>query len=568
MSGLVVDYGPDVEDAIARLVVEIERTPAVHARYAPRWLATALLDEDPGLVGPLSAIDGGARLVEARDELLDDLRDTLGEQADTAIAAARFQTANTIARAATIGQSGTGRDRTDRIDAVLTNRYLGIPIFLALMWAVFKITTDIAGAFLDWIDGAVSGPIAHFVESLVSLVGLDGTWVESLLIDGVIAGVGAVLVFVPILLALYLALGILEDTGYMARAAFVMDRVMRGVGLQGKAFLPMLVGFGCTVPAVYATRTLEDERDRILTSLLVPFMSCGARLPVYVLISAVFFPQHAGLVVFGMYLLGIVVALVIGLVLKRTLLPVTSHAPTIMEMPPYRLPTFRTIWFHTWTRVTAFIGGAGSLIFGTMIVVWFLMAVPVGGTGGFADTEVDDSAFAAVSGVVAPAFEPAGFGTWEAAGSLLTGFVAKEVVVGTMAQVYGVEEAEAEETSPSIGDSAREIGTGFAGAMLGALKATPGIIGIDLTDDSSEDESSSLMASIRVSFEESSGGHGAAAALAFLVFVLLYTPCMAAVAAIRQETSTRWMWLSIVGQTAIAWAFAVAVFQGARVLGL
>jgi len=568
MSSLVVDYGPDVETAIALLVGEIEEIPDVFGRYAPRWLATALLDEDPGLVEPLTALDGGDRLVATRDRLLVDLRSALGEQADTAIAAARFQTANTIAQAAIVGQTGDSRDRTDRIDAVLTNRYLGIPIFLALMWAVFKITTDIAGAFLDWIDSAVSGPIAHFVESFVSLIGLDGTWVESLLIDGVIAGVGAVLVFVPILLALYLALAFLEDTGYMARAAFVMDRVMRGVGLQGKAFLPMLVGFGCTVPAVYATRTLEDERDRILTSLLVPFMSCGARLPVYVIISAVFFPQYAGLVVFGMYLLGILVALTIGLVLKRTLLPVTSHAPTIMEMPPYRLPTFRTIWFHTWTRVTAFIGGAGSIIFGTMIVVWFLMAVPVSGGGGFADTDVDDSAFAAVSGVVAPAFAPAGFGTWEAAGSLLTGFVAKEVVVGTMAQVYGIEDATVEGPSPSIGDSAREIGTGFAGAMLGALKATPGIIGIDLTDDTAEDEPSSLMAAIRVSFEESSGGHGAAAALAFLVFVLLYTPCMAAVAAIRQETSSRWMWMSIVGQTAIAWAFAVVFFQGAKVFGL
>jgi len=568
MSRLVVDYGSDVETAIALLVGEIEETPDVSERYASRWLATALLDEDPGLVEPLTALDGGDRLVATRDRLVEELRGALGEQADTAIAAARFQTANTIARAAIVGQTGKSRDRTDRIDAVLTNRYLGIPIFLALMWAVFKITTDIAGAFLDWIDSAVSGPIAHFVESFVSLIGLDGTWVESLLIDGVIAGVGAVLVFVPILLALYLALAFLEDTGYMARAAFVMDRVMRGVGLQGKAFLPMLVGFGCTVPAVYATRTLEDERDRILTSLLVPFMSCGARLPVYVLISAVFFPQHAGLVVFGMYLLGILVALTIGLVLKRTLLPVTSHAPTIMEMPPYRLPTFRTIWFHTWTRVTAFIGGAGSIIFGTMIVVWFLMAVPVSGDGGFADTDVDDSAFAAMSGAVAPAFDPAGFGTWEAAGSLLTGFVAKEVVVGTMAQVYGIEDAGVEGPSPSIADSAREIGTGFAGAMLGALRATPGIIGIDLTDADAEDEPSSLMASIRVSFEESSGGHGAAAALAFLVFVLLYTPCMAAVAAIRQETSTRWMWLSIVGQTAIAWAFAVVFFQGAKVLGL
>jgi ferrous iron transport protein B len=565
---IVVDYGPDVEAAIATLVDEIEQRPAVRARYTPRWLATALLDEDPGLVGPLSALDGGSRLVEIRDDVLETLGGTLGEQADTAIAAARFQAANTIARAATIGNPDASRNRTDRIDAFLTNRYLGIPIFLALMWAVFKITTDIAGAFLDWIDGAVSGPIAHFAESLASLVGLGGTWVESLLTDGVIAGVGAVLVFVPILLALYLALGILEDTGYMARAAFVMDRVMRGVGLQGKAFLPMLVGFGCTVPAVYATRTLEDERDRILTSLLVPFMSCGARLPVYVLISAVFFPEHAGLVVFAMYLLGILVALVIGLVLKRTLLPVTSHAPTIMEMPPYRLPTFRTIWFHTWTRVTAFIGGAGSLIFGTMIVVWFLMAVPVGGDGGFAETDVDDSAFAAVSGVVAPAFDPAGFGTWEAAGSLLTGFVAKEVVVGTMAQVYGIEDQQPEQASPSIGDSAREIGTGFAGAMLEALKATPGIIGIDLTDDGPDDEPSSLMTSIRAGFESSSRGHGSAAALAFLVFVLLYTPCMAAVAAIRQETSTRWMWLSIVGQTALAWVFAVVVFQGAKVLGL
>lgn len=568
MSGLIVDYGLEVEGAIARLVAEVERTSEVAARYTPRWLATALLDEDPGLVGPLSKLDGGAQLVATRDALLGDLRRALGEQADTAIAAARFQTANMIARAATIGQTGKSHDRTDRIDAVLTNRYLGIPVFLALIWAVFKITTDIAGAFLDWIDSAVSGPIAHFVKGLGSLVGLDGTWVESLLIDGVVAGVGAVLVFVPILLALYLALAFLEDSGYMARAAFVMDRVMRGVGLPGKAFLPMLVGFGCTVPAVYATRTLEDERDRILTSLLVPFMSCGARLPVYVIISAVFFPQHAGLVVFGMYLLGVLVALTIGLVLKRTLLPVASHAPTIMELPPYRLPTLRTIWFHTWTRVTAFIGGAGSLIFGTMIVVWFLMAIPVGGDGAFVDTDVDDSAFAAVAGVVAPAFEPAGFGTWEAAGSLLTGFVAKEVVVGTMAQVYGADDVETFGADPSIADSAREIGTGFVGAMVGALKATPGIIGIDLTDDKVEDESSNLMATIRINFEESSGGHGAAAALAFLVFVLLYTPCMAAVAAIRRETSTRWMWMSIVGQTAIAWAFAVVFFQGAKVLGL
>ena len=257
MSGFIVDYGPDVESAIAGLVDQIEETPAVNVRYSSRWLATALLDEDPGLAESLEAMQGGAELIATRDRLLGSLRDSLGDNADTAIAAVRFQTANTIARAATTESASLGRDRTDRIDAVLTNRYLGIPIVLALMWAVFKITTDIAGAFLDWIDEAVSGPIALFGESLVSLVGLGGTWVESLVVDGIIPGVGAVLVFVPILMALYLALAVLVDTGYMARAAFVMDRVMRGVGLQGKAFLPMLVGFGCTVPAVYATRTLS-----------------------------------------------------------------------------------------------------------------------------------------------------------------------------------------------------------------------------------------------------------------------------------------------------------------------
>ncbi|MEN8234969.1 MAG: ferrous iron transport protein B [Actinomycetota bacterium] len=568
MSAFRVDYGSEVETAIGRLAETIESIPEVTAGYSSRWLAVALLDEDPGLDGPLDAIDGGADLLTLRDRLLDELRASLGDHADTKIVAARFQAANDIARAATDRTGERETTRTDRIDAVLTHRLLGIPIFLALMWAVFKITTDIAGVFLDWVDEAISGSLAHFVASLVALIGLDGTWIESLLVDGVVAGVGAVLVFVPILLALFLALAFLEDTGYMARAAFVMDRLMRGVGLPGKSFLPMLVGFGCTVPAVYATRTLENERDRILTSLLVPFMSCGARLPVYVLIAAVFFPNNAGLVVFGMYLLGIAVSLAIGLLLKRTLLPEGKHAPTIMEMPAYRLPMLRTIWFHTWTRTKAFIAGAGSIIFSTMIVVWLLMSIPVSGSGGFADTDVDNSAFATVSGAVAPVFNPAGFGSWEATGSLLSGFVAKEVVVGTMAQVYGVEDGVVEGDEPSLGDSAREIVTGFGGAIVGALKATPGIIGIHFDDGTEEGESSLLMTSIRQSFDESSGGHGASAALAFLVFVLLYTPCMAAAGAIRHETGTRWMLLSIGGQTVLAWLFAVIVFQGGKVIGL
>jgi len=568
VSAFVVDYGPEVEAAISVLVEQIEDTPAIADAYPARWLAIALLDRDPGIDEKVSFAAGGVALIGTRDSELEELGILRGGAADTAIAGRRFDAVHGIVASVSGGTQVHRLTRSDRIDSVVTNRYLGIPIFLAAMWIVFKITTDVAGAFLEWVDGAVSGPITQLVTTAVNAVGLGGTWVESLLVDGVVAGVGAILVFIPVLVSLYLALAFLEDSGYMARAAFVMDRLMRGIGLQGKSFLPMLVGFGCTVPAVYATRTLDNERDRILTSLLVPFMSCGARLPVYVLMSAVFFPDHAGLVVFSMYLLGIAVALVLGRVLRSTILPVTEYAPTIMEMPPYRMPTFRSIWLHTWVRTKAFIEDAGKIIFVTMLAVWLLMAIPVAGTGTFADTEIDDSAFAAVAGVVSPVFEPAGFGSWEATGALMSGFVAKEVVIGTMAQVYGVEDEEIAEEIPSTIDSLRDLVGGFGLASLDALKAIPGMVGFDLDDSKTEHEPSSLMASIRVGFEKSSSGHGGLAALAFMVFVLLYTPCMAAVGAIRHEIGTRWMWVSVVGQSLVAWIMAVIVFQGGVLVGI
>jgi ferrous iron transport protein B len=562
-----IDYGTEVEAAIDCLTPVIADATEIADQFDARWLAVALIDEDPGIAEQIEQLPGGDKILRLRDQLLADLRSVMGTSAETAIAGARFQMVNDIVRAVTDTTQRRKRTRTDRIDGVLTNRILGIPIFLAAMWVVFKITTDVAGAFLEWIDSTVSGPIDHLVRSLVTSVGLGGTWIESLLADGVVAGVGAILVFVPVLFSLYLALAFLEDSGYMARAAFVMDRVMSGVGLQGKSFLPMLVGFGCTVPAVYATRTLENERDRILTTLLVPFMSCGARLPVYVIMASVFFPEYAGLAVFGMYLLGIAVAMVIGFLLKRSLLPVTDPMPAIMEMPPYRLPTFRSIWIHTWTRTRAFLREAGSIIFVTTIVVWLLMAIPIGGSGSFGDTDVDESAFSSVAGAIAPVLEPAGFGTWEATGSLMSGFVAKEVIVSTMAQVYGAEEIEVAE-DPAIVDSLAEVFTGLGAAVVDATKSIPGIVGIDLAGDGAEETSSSLSAAIRNGFEESSGGHGALAALAFMVFILVYTPCMATVGAIRHEIGTRWMWFSVIGQTVLAWVMAVGVFQIGRSAGL
>jgi ferrous iron transport protein B len=567
MSSFRIDYGSDVEAAIDRLIPAVTVAPEVAERFDARWLAVALIDEDPGLAEQVGQLPGGDEILRLRDQLLADLRSRMGTSADTAIAGARFQMVNDIVQAATDVTGQRERTRTDRIDAVVTNRYLGIPIFLAAMWVVFKLTADVAGAFLDWIDGTVSGPVEHLVRSLATTIGLGGTWVESLLANGVVAGVGAILVFIPVLFSLYLALSFLEDSGYMARAAFVMDRVMSGVGLKGKSFLPMLVGFGCSVPAVYATRTLENERDRILTTLLVPFMSCGARLPVYVIMASVFFPEYAGLAVFGMYLLGIVVAMVIGFLLKRSVLPVTDPMPAIMEMPPYRLPTFRSIWIHTWTRTRAFLREAGSIIFIATIVVWFLMAIPVGGSGSFGDTDVDESAFSAVAGVVAPVLEPAGFGSWEATGSLMSGFVAKEVIVSTMTQVYGAESVEAPE-DPAIIESVSEIFTGLGAAVVDAVRAIPGIVGIDLSDDQEPETSNGLSAAIHVGFEESSGGHGALAALAFMVFILIYTPCVATVGAIRHEIGTRWMWFSVIGQTMLAWVMAVGVFQIGRLVGL
>ena len=387
--------------------------------------------------------------------------------------------------------------------------------------------------------------------------------------DGIIAGVGGVLVFVPVLMFLYISLAILEDTGYMARAAFVMDNLMAKIGLQGKSFLPMMVGFGCTVPAIYATRTLENEKDRILTGLLVPFMSCGARLPVYVLFAAVFFPRHAGLVVFSMYLLGIVTAIVLGLVLRKIVFKDKEQTALLMELPPYHRPNLRSVWSHTWERTGACIKNAWSLILITSVILWFLIAIPVGADAGtFADTKVDQSLFATISDAISPALEPLGFGTWESSGALITGFVAKEVVVSTMAQIYGLEEGEAAAVQPTFLDDLSQIVTDFGQAVMDTVKAIPLIIGVNLADDGEEELSGDLQRSVYAAFDSSSGGYAAAAGLAFMVFVLIYTPCMVAIAAERHELGTRWMWTSIFGQLILAWFMAMIVFQvGKLVLG-
>jgi ferrous iron transport protein B len=562
---LVIDYGPVVERHLGGLVEIAIGNAAVTRLGPPRWTMLQLLAGDEETARRVGAVRGGTAVLAAADRAAAAVVAETGVGIEVALAERRLGwVSGVLERAA--GPTDTGPTWSDRIDRILTHRWLGIPVFLAVMWIVLRVTADVTAPYLDWIDATISGPVSRWAVALLEALSLDGGWVEGLVVDGVLAGVGGVLVFVPVLFGLYLMLALLEDSGYMARAAAVMDRAMRAVGIPGKAFLPMMVGFGCTVPAIYATRTLDSPRDRLLTGLLTPFMSCGARLPVYVLLAGVFFAGHRSTMVFSMYVLGIVVAVVIGSTLSRTVLRDPDPMPFVMVLPEFRLPNARTVWSLVKQRTWAFIKGAGTLILAASIAVWFLLAIPLGGSGGFADTDVEDSAFGGVAKVAAPALGPLGFGDWEQSGSLLSGFVAKEVVVSTMAQLYAVHDAATTDPGGGFGDDLREIGGGFVDATLDTLRAIPAVIGLDVLDV--DEHSHGLEAAILAAFEDSSGGHGALAGLAFMVFVLLYTPCMAAVGAFRHEFGTRWMWVSVIGQMAVAWSGALVVFQGGRLLGL
>jgi ferrous iron transport protein B len=363
------------------------------------------------------------------------------------------------------------------------------------------------------------------VTSLLGLIGLDDTWVRGLLVDGLIAGVGMLLSFIPLMAIMFMLLAVLEDSGYMARAAVVTDRLMRAIGLPGRAFLPLIVGFGCNVPAIAATRVLPDARHRLLTTLLVPFTSCTARLTVYVMIATIFFPSRAGSVVFAMYVISILFVVAVGLLLRKTLWRTMGNEPLILDLPPYQQPTLRLTATVTWLRLKGFLRTASGIIVATVIAVWFLQAIPMPGTGSFSDVPVQDSVYAAGASVVAPVFAPAGFGNWEAASALMVGFVAKEAVISSWSQTY----ATAEPTSPD----------------------TPGNLGAMVKED----------------FTVSSGGHPGAAAWAFLVFLLAYTPCVATLAAQRREIGSRWTAFGVGMQLTVAWLIAVAVFQIGSRLG-
>lgn len=563
-----IDYGAELEAEISHIQNEIVERNVIAEQFPLRWLAIKLLEEDRDIQIKILALEDGASLIKAAQKSIDHLTEITGDDLDIQIADRRYRWINQLVHTAVERPTAENQSITDRIDRIVTHRYFGIPIFFTVMWAVFKLTADVSAPYLDWIDGVITGPLARWVVAILTVLDLGETWVSSLFVDGIIAGVGGVLVFVPVLTFLYMALAILEDTGYMARGAYVMDRVMSKIGLHGKSFLPMLVGFGCTVPAFYATRTLENEKDRILTGLLVPFMSCSARLPVYILFGAVFFPRYAGTAVFSMYLLGILTAIGLGIVLRKTAFKGKEHSALIIELPSYRRPNFKTVWFYIKERTGAFLKNAWTVILAVSVILWLLLAIPVNGQGSFATTNVDNSAFATFNKVIAPVLEPLGFGSWQASGALTTGFVAKEVVISTMAQIYATEGLDEDVEATTFFQDVGEIIVSFIEATVDTVKSLPLIVGINLFEEDADEESTDLMNSIYLSFEASSGGYPLLAGLAFMVFVLIYTPCMVAIAAERQELGTKWMWVSIFGQLLLAWMMAFVVFQGGKLLGL
>lgn len=562
-----LDYGPAIEAELNRLQTAMDGDSPILAGYAPRWLAVRLLEDDDDVAARLAGLPAGRSLLALAGDRRAALVDALGEDVDLVMADRRYNWIHSLMERVLQADSLAQVSPSDRIDRILTHRRLGIPIFMLAMWLVFKITTDLSAPWVDWIDGVLSGPLSRWALAIISALGLSGTWVSSLVVDGVIAGVGGVLAFIPVLLSLYLALAVLEDSGYMARGAFVMDRLMNRIGLHGRSFLPLMVGFGCSVPAIYATRTLTNERDRILTALLVPFMSCGARLPVYVLFAAIFFPRFPSLVIMGLYLLGILVAIVIGLALRRTLLPSPAAAAgMVMELPAYRLPTVRSIRYQMWLRTRAFLQHAASLILVTSLLIWLLTAIPAGRGGVFGAVPMGDSVFGRLSSALTPALRPLGFGSWESGGALISGLVAKEVVISTMVQTYGAEAAADEGSMPTFAEDVREIVASFGRAVVDTFKAIPGLFGVNLNRGADE-TAAGLAGAVRAGFAASSGGHAAAAGLAFMVFVLLYTPCMATIAAERHELGPRWTWLSLAGQLVIAWVAAFVVFRLGVLIG-
>ncbi|MDD2439957.1 MAG: ferrous iron transport protein B [Methanosarcinaceae archaeon] len=490
-----IGYGNALESKIGEIMTLLSEDTGLKAAYPLRWLSVKLLEGDENAFGKIKG-----RPVESKVRKLLDSEDMAFFEAE--MADQRYETISCLT-ALISKKPERVLEPSDLIDRVLTSKKLGIPIFLALMWGAFDVTftfgtpfMNIIDSFFGWLSGVVSTNVSN-------------PWLSSFLGDGIIGGVGSVILFLPNILLLFLMLSILEDSGYLARAAFVMDRLMYSIGLQGKASIPMLMGFGCTVPAIMATRTLESPRDRLLTILVTPFMSCGARMPVYVVLAGTFFGESAGSVIFAIYILGIMVAIFSAKLLGSTVLK-GEVSPFIMELPPYRLPSPKTSLLHMWENGSMYLKKAGTIILAGVVLVWLAASLPVGVEYGS-----ESSLIGSLGHFLEPLVAPLGF-DWKVAVALVFGFVAKEVVIGSLGVLYGAGEDES--------------------AIMAGMQADPALDPV--------------------------------IAFGLMVFTLLYVPCVATVGVIKKETgSWKWTLFSAAYGTTLAWIFAFLIYQGSRILG-
>ncbi len=504
-----VNYGVEFEESLEVLTRTISEE--VGKEVPSRWLAVRVLEGDNDAMARLSpTLLSDHDFHDLYSEAIEKLEKRYPEGLEAIIADRRY---GFIAGALqeTLKRTGIGRRQiSEKVDNVLTHRLFGMPLFLFFLWLLFQGTFKLGEYPMAWIEAGVGW------LSVVMAGVLPAGPLSELVLGGVINGVGGVLIFLPNIMILFLGISVLEDSGYMARAAFLMDRLMHSLGLHGKSFIPLIMGFGCGVPAIMATRTLESRRDRLLTILITPLMSCSARLPVYILFAGTFFAAQAGNVIFGLYIFGVLLAILAGKLFSMTLFR-AKGAPFVMELPPYRIPTAWTSLRHMWDRSSQYLKKMGTVILAASVIVWFLGAFPrVGGEAPAAS----DSYIGEIGKTLSPALDPLGF-DWQMGVSLLTGLVAKEVVVSTMGVLYGV-------------DDAGEEGT--MGALSNALK---------------------------------NSGISPVTALAFMLFVLIYSPCIAVIVAIWRETgSLGWTAFSIGYQTTFAWGIAFAAVRLGGLFGL
>jgi len=509
-----VNHGPIIEKAIQVVRDELVKNDVIRDYYSMRYLAIKLLEGDKEIEKLVSTLENAQEIFVARDNSTKILIEKLKEDPESAITNAKYGfIAGALAETFTKGKK-TKSDKTKRIDLLVLNKYLGYPIFLLFMFIMFECTFVLGKYPMNWIESAV-GVLSRLVESMMRAGPL-----KDLIVNGIIGGVGGVIVFLPNILILYLFISFMEDSGYMARAAFIMDKIMHKMGLHGKSFIPMIMGFGCTVPAILSTRTIENRNSRMITMLVTPLMSCSARLPVYLLLAGAFFPSHAGLVLFGLYLLGIGLAVLFARIFKRFFFH-REDMPFVMELPPYRLPTLKSISRHMWEKGAQYLKKMGTVILVASILIWFLGYFPQNAEFNKTHSETsrikqqENSFIGQVGKFVEPALKPLGF-DWKIGVSIVTGITAKEVVVSTLGVLYTGKDNEV-----AIGDRMKSD-----------------------------------------TYADGTPVFNAAVALSLMVFVLLYFPCIATITAIKNESGS-WKWgiFTIVYTVALAWVTSFVVYR-------